>query len=92
VGTAGSLRYLRSYGFQTFGDFWDESYDDETNDFKRIEKIAAVLQELNIMPVSQKQQLFNSMIDILNYNYNHFYNGDFEQLLWTELQSMIDAF
>ena len=92
VGTAGSLRYLRSYGFQTFGDFWDESYDDETNDFKRIEKIAAVLQELNIMPVSQKQQLFNSMIDILNYNYNHFYNGDFEQLLWTELQSMINAF
>jgi hypothetical protein len=92
VGTAGSLRYLRSYGFRTFGEFWDESYDDETDDVRRIEKISAVLQELNIMPAQQKQQLFDSMIDTLNHNHNHFYNGDFEKLLWTELQSMIDAF
>ena len=44
------------------------------------------------MSAQQKQQLFDSMIDTLNHNYNHFYNGDFEQLLWTELQSMINAF
>jgi hypothetical protein len=40
VGTQGSLKYLRSYGFKTFGDLWDESYDDEPDDSKRIEKIA----------------------------------------------------
>jgi len=36
VGTQGSLRYLRSYGFKTFGDLWDESYDDEPDDSRRI--------------------------------------------------------
>ena len=46
VGTQGSLKYLRSYGFKTFGDLWDESYDDEPDDSKRIEKIAKVLELL----------------------------------------------
>ena len=88
VGTHGSLKYLRSYGFQTFGDFWDESYDDEVDDIKRIEKIAGLLQNLNAMTNKQKQKLFDSVIKITNYNYNHFYNGNFEQILWQELTAM----
>jgi hypothetical protein len=31
VATAGSLKYLRSYGFETFGNLIDESYDLETD-------------------------------------------------------------
>jgi hypothetical protein len=88
VGTQGSLQYLRSYGFQTFGDYWDESYDDETDDVKRIEMISQILCRLDSMSLEQKQKLFNDMFDVLEYNYNHFYNGNFEQILWNELVAM----
>jgi hypothetical protein len=87
VGTQGSLKYLRSYGFKTFGHLWDESYDDESDDSKRIEKIAQVLKQLEH---SDRQSIFESAQEIIEHNWNHFYNGGFEQILWQELQDMLN--
>ena len=92
VGTRGSLQYLRSYGFKTFGHLWDESYDDEVDDHQRIEKIAVTLQSINLLPVHQKQKLFDQAQQVCEHNYNHFYNGGFEAILWSELQGMLDEF
>lgn len=91
VGTHGSLRYLRSYGFKTFGDIWDESYDDEPNDQQRYKKIAALLKQLDNTDTDQKNALFNSAKAIVQHNWDHFYNGGFEQILWTELQEMLNS-
>jgi hypothetical protein len=88
VGTQGSLKYLRSYGFQTFGDLWDESYDDEPDDHQRIEKIAKVLQQLE---TSDRQAIFESAQAIVQHNWNHFYGGGFEAVLWQELQDMLNG-
>jgi hypothetical protein len=89
VGTQGSLQYLRSYGFKTFGHLWDESYDDEQDDSKRIEKIAQVLKQLEH---SDHQGIFESAREIIEHNWNHFYNGGFEKILWQELQDMLNEF
>jgi len=89
VGTQGSLRYLRSYGFRTFGDLWDESYDDEPDDAKRIEKIAQVLNLLDGLE-EHRQDLFESAWEIVEHNWNHFYNGGFEAVLWQELKDMLN--
>ena len=89
VGTQGSLQYLRSYGFKTFSDLWDESYDDEPDDSQRIEKIAQVLKQLEH---SDRQSIFESAHEIIQHNWNHFYNGGFEQILWQELQDMLNEF
>jgi len=91
VGTHGSLKYLRSYGFKTFGDIWDESYDDESDDQLRYEKIATLLKRLDNMDTDQKNALFNSAKAIIQHNWDHFYNGGFEQILWTELQEMLNS-
>ena len=88
VGTQGSLRYLRSYGFKTFGDLWDESYDDEPDDSRRIEKIAQVLKLLDGLE-DHRQDIFESAYEIVEHNWNHFYNGGFEQILWQELKEML---
>lgn len=89
VGTQGSLRYLRSYGFRTFGDLWDESYDDEPDDTKRIEKIAHVLKLLDGLE-EDRQAIFESAQEIIDHNWNHFYGGGFEKILWQELQDMLN--
>jgi len=90
VGTCGSLAYLRSYGFQTFGDFWDESYDDEPDDQKRIELIGQLLKHLDSLTPDDKTTLFHSILPVINHNYNHFYSGSFESVLWKEMQEMLD--
>lgn len=92
VGTQGSLSYLKSYGFKTFGDVWDESYDDEPNDIIRLERIASLLRSLDELSVAGKQDLFNMAQEVVGHNYNHFYGGGFEQVLWQELTKMLEAF
>jgi hypothetical protein len=90
VGTQGSLKYLRSYGFKTFDDLWDESYDDEPDDHKRIEKIAEVLKLLESLG-EDRQAIFDTAWPIIEHNWNHFYGGGFEQILWQELKDMLNA-
>jgi len=92
VGTQGSLAYLRSYGFRTFDSIWDESYDDEPNDTLRIERIASLLRSLDELSEAGKQDLFDQCRDVVEHNYQHFYSGAFEEILWTELQEMLSEF
>ena len=89
VGTQGSLKYLRSYGFKTFGTLWDESYDDEPDDHKRIEKIAQVLKLIDGLE-EHRQDIFESAWEIIEHNWNHFYHGGFEAILWQELKDMLN--
>ena len=88
VGTQGSLKYLRSYGFRTFEGIWDESYDSAEDDV-RIECIANLLRSLDELPITSKQDLFNQAQEVIEHNWNHFYNGGFANVLWIELVNML---
>lgn len=88
VGPRGSLKYLRSYGFRTFGDIWDESYDDAEDDV-RISRIASLLRSLDELSPVGKQDLFDMARPVIEHNWNHFYNGGFESILWQELTEML---
>lgn len=90
VGTRGSLEYLRSYGFKTFGDFWDESYDTIADDHERIAAVAKTLKDLDNLSAVEKAQLYRDMAETIKHNWNHFYGGDFEKVLWTELKDMLN--
>jgi hypothetical protein len=90
VGTRGSLAYLRSYGFQTFEGIWDESYD-QAEDSVRIERIASLLRSLDELSIRAKQDLFDQAQQVIQHNWNHFYNGGFEDVLWTELKEMLNG-
>lgn len=90
VSCQGSLAYLRKYGFKTFSDLWDESYDEVTDDY-RILKISKLLNDLHDLSPREKNQLQQHLIPIVEHNYNWFYSREYEQLLWNELQGMINA-
>jgi len=90
VGTQGSLKYLRSYGFRTFEGIWDESYDSAEDDV-RITRVASLLRSLDELPIKAKQDLFDQAQEVIEHNWNHFYGGGFEQVLWTELQEMLNG-
>ena len=92
VSPAGSLSYLREYGFRTFADVFDESYDLEINDIRRIEKVAQLLKDLNNLSVIERQQIHQACLPIVEHNYKHFYSGSFADQLWTELNQMLSEF
>ena len=92
VAAAGSLSYLREYGFRTFAGIFDESYDEETDDIARIEKVAQLLKDLNNLSVIERQQLHQACLPIVEHNYHHFYRGAFADRLWTELNQMLNEF
>ena len=81
---------MRSYGFRTFEGIWDESYD-QADDSVRIERIASLLCSLDELPTEAKQDLFAQAQEVIQHNWNHFYGGGFEQILWSELQEMLNA-
>ena len=91
VATAGSLAYLREYGFRTFDSVFDESYDLESNDMQRIEQVTTLLKSLDQMSVKQRHEIHQACLPIVEYNYNHFYRGGFADVLWQELKGMLEG-
>jgi hypothetical protein len=41
--------------------------------------------------VSAKQDLFEQAHKVIEHNWNHFYHGGFEQVLWAELTIMLES-
>ena len=66
----GSLALMRKDGFKTFGEFWDESYDNEENHEKRLEKIFDLLLEIDSWDLKKCQQIYKNMLATIFHNYN----------------------
>lgn len=90
VAPSGSLEYLREYGFKTFDNVFNESYDTEIDDTLRIQQVVKLLKDLDNLTVQERQQIHRACLPIVEYNYNHFYNGGFSNILWTELTKMLE--
>jgi len=89
VSTAGSLEYLKMYGFQTFDQIWNEDYDLETDNAARLIKISRLLKDLDDQSPRELQQIYQAAIPTIEHNYRHFYGGGFEHILWQELTHML---
>ena len=90
VGTQGSLEYLRSYGFKTFGHIWDESYDTIADPHERIAAVSSLLKSLCGLSPEERIALFRVCRETIEHNWNHFYGGGFETVLWAELQGVLN--
>jgi hypothetical protein len=86
VANQGSLAYLRKYGFKTFDSIWDESYDLLPDD-KRCSAVADLLESLEH---SDWDDIHNLCKPIVQHNYDWFYSGKFEQMLWDELLGVLE--
>jgi hypothetical protein len=88
---ANSLEYLRSYGFKTFDSVIDESYDQESDDLVRLEKLTQLLKDLDNLSPKEKQQIHTACLPMVEHNYKHFYGGGFRDILWDELTQMLNT-
>ena len=89
VGCAHNLKYLRSYGFRTFGDFWDESYDSIENPVLRLQAITKILKDISALSSEEQKQMLLEMEPILEHNYNLFNDPAFIRQEWDHLKKSL---
>ena len=85
--TPGSLKYLRSYGFRTFSELWDESYDMMTDSQERMNKITEVMKKISQWTPKEKIKKMSLARLIADYNRQHFFSKEFLQQVENELRT-----
>ena len=75
--TAGSLKYLQSYGFKTFHEIWDESYDLELDPMLRLEKIVDLIKHIQQWDSHTREKKLKQAEQITQHNKNLFFSDKF---------------
>jgi hypothetical protein len=77
----GNLAYLKSYGFQTFDRWIDESYDNIQDPDQRLQAIVNQTQCLCAMSDSDLREMHREMQPVLEHNFNHLWSGFRHQIV-----------
>jgi hypothetical protein len=88
AGAPGNLAYLKSYGFQTFDRWVNESYDSEPDPVRRMDMIVGQVHKLCHLPPTELAAMYEEMTEVLEHNFNWMYDG-FRRVLVDE---MVDNF
>lgn len=72
-GQPGILKKLKSFGYQTFPEMFDESYDDITDNQQRLTMILNQVEQFINLDKTEKDKRFLSVLEKLEYNRNLFY-------------------
>jgi hypothetical protein len=87
AGTHGSLEYLRSYGFKTFGHIWDEYYDQVEDAQERLLRIVDLMKQIaNWAPQTRDNKMAQAQV-IAEYNRQHFFSQEFFEIITSELKT-----
>lgn len=86
-GGAGSLQYLKRYGFHTFDSIWDESYDLEKDHHTRYQKILDLIRYLASVSDTALDDILAKCKPIIEHNHQVFFSEKFETQLLTELHT-----
>ena len=68
AGNHGILKYLRSIGFHTFPEFFDESYDDEVDDHKRMLMVVDEVHRICNLPIEEIHTMAKTYFHIVLHN------------------------
>ena len=87
AGCQNNLEYLRSYGFKTFGQWWDEGYDSIADPVARLTAVSNIVKDICNRPITELEEMLQDMTPVLEHNANWFYNTQFTEMVWEELKT-----
>jgi hypothetical protein len=71
VAPPNTLEYIKTFGFKTFDQWWDESYDQEEDHEKRMLMIFQNIDYINSKSLEELKFIYKEMKEILEFNKNH---------------------
>ena len=86
----GALDYIRSYGFKTFAPWIDESYDQELDSLKRMEKIIISMKQIENLQGQAREDCFREIKSIAEFNKKHFFSDEFVDQIKNELKDNLN--
>ena len=89
--SAGSLQYLRSYGFRTFQGLIDETYDTIVDPLCRLNAIVSEMKRITNLPTQAKSCLFDQLQEIASYNQTLFFSKEWHQSITHEYSTNIKS-
>jgi hypothetical protein len=87
----GALDYIKSYGFQTFAPWIDESYDQEPDSFKRMEKIVQSMKQIQSLQGQDREDFLQKIKSVAEFNKKHFFSNEFFDQVANELQDNLQS-
>ncbi len=70
-GQPGTLKLLKSHGYKTFDQWWDESYDNHSNKSDRLNQIVKLFDTINNMSHAELADMLVEMLPVLEHNKQH---------------------
>lgn len=92
VGKNGILKYLKSKGFKTFSEFWDESYDEIEDDSDRMEALFKLIESLLNKSTEEWDSLNEKLLPILIHNRETLLKIDERELNETYINNLYNLF
>lgn len=74
LSTPYTLKHLRDRGYKTFSPYIDESYDEETDDTKRLLMVLKEIERLCNLDEKQLKDFRHGLIEIVDHNFNYLYD------------------
>jgi len=75
-GDPGTLNYLKSLGFKTFEQWWDEEYDEIEDEWLRIEALLKIINNICSQSTEECIKIYQEMLPTLEYNWSLLKNID----------------
>jgi len=90
MSTPGSLKYLRSYGFETFAPLIDESYDSIVDPVDRMQAVIKEMQRISQLGASAKTALYQELNNIAARNKQRFFSRAWQDQIFAELKTNLE--
>jgi hypothetical protein len=91
VATAGSLKYLKQYGFETFDGIIDETYDTIPDPRERLVAITQEIKRISSLDRNQKRLLWHKLYAIAERNKQLFFSNDWHDRIVKEFKDNFDS-
>jgi hypothetical protein len=87
----GALDYIKSYGFKTFAPWIDESYNQEPDSLKRMEKIIWSMKQIQNLQGPAREDFFQNIKSVAEFNKKHFFSNEFFNQVENELKDNLNS-
>ena len=88
--TAGSLQYIRSYGFQTFAPYIDENYDTIQDPLLRLAAITNEMKRISQLSAEDKRSLWHAVYCVAKNNQDLFFSDQWQASIFNEFVTNIN--
>ena len=88
--TAGSLQYIRSYGFQTFAPYINESYDTIQDPLSRLVAITTEMKRISQLSTVEKFNLWSNIYGVAKHNQDLFFSDHWQSGIFNEFVTNIN--